>query len=99
MDKMAAVLKRAEFLRKTRKRNYQVFYALPASALPEFESALSRWLSRSPVHFTFHVDDVFMPHFSTEAPLRVPDILSLSDILSCFQLVMLEVKVVRNGIR
>lgn len=87
VEKIATMLEIYEHIKKTRRRNYKLFYALPATALYDFEQSHNK-----SVQFKYKVVDTFAPHLSLEAPFKIPDIFSLSDVLSCFQLVLLEIE-------
>ncbi|KAL0277896.1 UNVERIFIED_CONTAM: hypothetical protein PYX00_005015 [Menopon gallinae] len=61
--KLIATLNAAEVKRKTRRRNYRVFYALPTSLFNEFRFSYHYYSS----NYTYDIVDVYYPHFSGEA--------------------------------
>ncbi|KAK6635054.1 hypothetical protein RUM44_000303 [Polyplax serrata] len=65
--RLLTVLRFAESRKKSMKRNYKVFYALPTTLYYDFRYH-HRYYSND---YNYHTLEIFYPHFSTEAPPNI----------------------------
>jgi len=78
-------VKLCELVKKTKRRGYRIYYSFPATFMADFDKHSNN------VDFSYEVKSIFAPHFSGEAPFRIPHISSWTDLLTSFQLVLVEI--------